>query len=86
MMPSIEHLQSWYLNNRAQNPSVYLAGETDRDTLHLTDTRNGVPVRVPWDIIALPSRSHRLNADAYYRDMTSRFAAWNDVGRPSIAS
>ncbi len=31
-------------------------------------------------------RRHRLRADTYRREMTSRFATWSDVVGPSTAS
>jgi hypothetical protein len=54
--------------------------------VHLARWRAAVPVRIQRDITALPAPPPPARADAYRREMTSRFATWNDVIGLSTAS
>lgn len=77
-MPEVEHRRSKYLNNRCENSTpTDPATRTSHETVHLSQARAAVPVRLQRDITALPASpppAHRRGLPA--RD-GQRLTTWN---------
>ena len=89
VMPSVEHRQSKYLNNRAENShQPTRQRERAMKGFPLGRRRAAVPVRVQRHLTALQPRRHLMTASGYRAEMTLRFAIWEQVtgvGRPATA-
>ena len=80
VMPSVEHRQSRYLNNRAEN-SHQPTRQRERATKRFR-TPGGAQRSLAVFSVIFPHfrpRRHRLTADDYRTEMTRRFAVWNEV-------
>ncbi len=80
VMPSVEHRCSKYLNNRAEN-SHQPSRQRERTMKGFTSPGHAQRFLSAFSGISphFRPRRHRLTADAYRREMTSRFATWNEV-------
>jgi putative transposase len=80
LISSVEHRQSKYLNNRAEN-SHQPTSQRERAMKRFTSPGHAQRFLSAFSGISphFRPRRHRLRADAYRREMTSRFATWNDV-------
>jgi putative transposase len=87
LIPSVEHRRSKYLNNRAVN-SHQPTRQRERAMKRFTSPGHAQRFLSVFSGISphFHPRRHRLRADAYRREMTSRFATWNDVvGLPTAS-
>jgi putative transposase len=87
VLRSVEHRQSKYLNNRAEN-SHQPTRARERAMKRFTLPGHAQRFLSAFSGISphFRPRRHRLGADAYRREMTSRFATWNEVvGLPTAA-
>jgi len=87
LIPSVEHRRSRYLNNRAEN-SHQPTRQRERAMKRFTSPGHAQRFLSAFSGISphFRPRRHRLSADAYRREMTSRFARWNDiVGLPTAS-
>ncbi len=80
VMPSVEHRCSTYLNNRVENSHQ----PTRQREVAMKRFRSSGGVQRFLSAFSGISphfrpRRHRLTADAYHREMTARFATWNEV-------
>jgi putative transposase len=80
MMPSVEHRSSKYLNNRAEN-SHQPTRQRERAMKRFTSPGHAQRFLSAFSGISphFRPRRHWFTADAYHREMTSRFATWNEV-------
>ena len=80
VMPSVEHRQSRYLNNRAENSHQ---PTRQREGAMKTFRAPGGAQRflAVFSVISphFRPRRHRLTADDYRTEMTRRFVVWNEV-------
>jgi putative transposase len=87
LMPSVEHRQSKYLNNRAEN-SHQPTRQQERAMKRFRSAGGAQRFLSSFSGISphFRPRRHRLTAVQYRREMTSRFATWNEVvGLPTTA-
>jgi putative transposase len=87
ILRSVEHRQSRYLNNRAEN-SHHPTRARERAMKKFTSPGHAQRFLSAFSGISphFRPRRHRLGADAYRREMTFRFATWNEVvGLPTAA-
>ncbi len=87
ILRSVEHRQSKYLNNRAEN-SHQPTRARERAMKKFTSPGHAQRFLSAFSGISphFRPRRHRLGADAYRREMTFRFATWNEVvGLPTAA-
>jgi putative transposase len=87
LMPGVEHRRSKYLNNRAEN-SHQPTRQQERAMKKFTSPAHAQRFLSAFSGISphFRPRRHRLSADAYRREMTTRFATWNDVvGLPTVS-
>jgi putative transposase len=87
LLPSVEHRRSKYLNNRAEN-SHQPTRARERAMKKFASPGGAQRFLSAFSEISphFRPRRHRLRADAYHREMTSRFATWNDVVGLHMAS
>ena len=80
VMPSVEHRQSRYLNNRAEN-SHQPTRQRERAMKRFKSARHAQRFLSAFSGISphFRPRRHRLTADDYRTEMTRRFAVWNEV-------
>ena len=80
VMPSAQHRQSKYLNNRAEN-SHQPTRQRERAMKRFTSARHAQRFLSAFSGISphFRPRRHRLTADDYRTEMTRRFAVWNEV-------
>jgi putative transposase len=87
LIPSVEHRRSKYLNNRAEN-SHQPTRARERAMKRFRSAGGAQRFLSAFSGISphFRPRRHRLRAEAYRREMTSRFATWNDVvGLPTAS-
>jgi putative transposase len=87
LMRSVEHRRSKYLNNRAEN-SHQPTRQRERAMKRFTSPGHAQRFLSAFSGISphFRPRRHRLSAEEYRREMTSRFATWNDVvGLPAAS-
>jgi putative transposase len=87
VLRSVEHRQSKYLNNRAEN-SHQPTRARERAMKKFTSARHAQRFLSAFSGISphfRPGR-HRLGAQEYRREMTSRFATWNEVTGTTTAA
>jgi putative transposase len=87
LIPGVEHRQSKYLNNRAEN-SHQPTRQRERAMKRFTSAGHAQRFLSAFSGIAphfRPGR-HRLGADEYRREMTVRFATWNEVTGTATAA
>jgi putative transposase len=87
VLRSVEHRQSKYLNNRAEN-SHQPTRARERAMKKFTSARHAQRFLSAFSGISphfRPGR-HRLGAQEYRREMTSRFATWNQVTGTTTAA
>ena len=80
VLRSVEHRQSKYLNNRAEN-SHQPTRQRERAMKKFTSARHAQRFLSAFSGISphfRPGR-HRLTAQEYRRDMTDRFTTWNQI-------
>ena len=80
VMPSVEHRQSRYLNNRAEN-SHQPTRQRERAMKRFRTPSGAQRFLAVFSVISphFRPRRHRLTADDYRTEMTRRFAVWNEV-------
>ena len=80
VMPSVEHRQSRYPNNRAEN-SHQPTRQRERAMKRFRTPGAAQRFLAVFSMISphLRPRRHRLIADDYRTEMTRRFAVWNEV-------
>jgi putative transposase len=87
VLRSVEHRQSKYLNNRAEN-SHQPTRARERAMKKFTSARHAQRFLSAFSGISphfRPGR-HRLGAQEYRREMTGRFATWNEVTGTATAA
>jgi putative transposase len=87
VLRSVEHRQSKYLNNRAEN-SHQPTRARERAMKKFTSARHAQRFLSAFSAISphfRPGR-HRLGAQEYRREMTGRFATWNEVTGTATAA
>jgi putative transposase len=87
VLPSVEHRRSTYLNNRAEN-SHQPTRQREHAMKKFTSAGGAQRFLSAFSGISphFRPRRHRLPAVQYRREMTSRFATWNEVvGLPTAA-
>jgi putative transposase len=79
-MPSVEHRQSRYLNNRAEN-SHQPTRHRERAMKRFRTPGAAQRFLAVFSVISphFRPRRHRLTADDYRTEMTRRFAVFNEV-------
>ena len=87
VMPSVEHRQSRYLNNRAEN-SHQPTRHRERAMKRFRTPGAAQRFLAVFSVISphFRPRRHRLTADDYRIEMADRFATWNDITRSSQAA
>ena len=80
VMPSVEHRQSQYLNNRAEN-SHQPTRQRERAMKRFRTPGAAQRFLAVFSVISphFRPRRHRPTADDYRTEMTRRFAVWNKV-------
>ena len=86
-MPSVEHRQSRYLNNRAEN-SHQPTRQRERAMKRFRIPGAAQRFLAVFSVISphFRPRRHRLTADDYRTATTDRIATWNDITRSSQAA
>jgi putative transposase len=87
LMPGVEHRRSKYLNNRAEN-SHQPTRARERAMKRFTSAGHAQRFLSAFSGISphFRPRRHRLTAQEYRREMTVRFATWNEVnGMATVA-
>lgn len=87
LIPSVEHRRSKYLNNRAEN-SHQPTRQRERAMKRCASPGGAQRFLSAFSGISphFRLRRHRLRADTYRQEMTSRFATWNEiVGLPTAS-
>jgi putative transposase len=87
LMRGVAHRRSKYLNNRAEN-SHQPTRQRERAMKRFTSPGHAQRFLAAFSGISphFRTRRHRLSAEEYRREMTSRFATWNDVvGLPTVS-
>ena len=87
LTPSVEHRQSKYLNNRAEN-SHQPTRQRERAMKRFTSPGHAQRFLSAFNGISphfRPSR-HRLDAEEYRREMADRFTTWNEVTGAATAA
>ena len=79
-MPSVEHRQSRYLNNRAEN-SHQPTRQRERAMKRFKSASHAQRFLSTFSVISphFRPRRHRLTADDYRTEMACRFAVWSEV-------
>jgi putative transposase len=80
LMRSVEHRQSKYLNNRAEN-AHQPTRQRERAMKRFTSPGHAQRFLSAFSGISphFRPRRHRLTAERYRREMTTRFTTWNEV-------
>ena len=80
VMPSVEHRQSRYLNNRAAN-SHQPTRQRERAMKRFHTPGGAQRFLAVFSVLSphFRPRRHRLTADDYRTEMADRFATWNDI-------
>ena len=83
----VEHRQSRYLNNRAEN-SHQPTRQRERAMKRSRTPGAAQRFLAVFSVISphFRPRRHRLTADDYRTEMADRFATWNDITRSSEAA
>jgi putative transposase len=87
LMPGVEHRRSKYLNNRAEN-SHQPTRQRERAMKKFSSPGGAQRFLSAFSAISphFRPRRHRLTADQYRHEMTTRFTTWNEVvGLPTAA-
>jgi putative transposase len=87
LMRSVEHRQSKYLNNRAEN-SHQPTRQRERAMKRFTSPRHAQRFLSAFSGISphFRPRRHRLDAKEYRREMAHRFTTWNEVTGTATAA
>ena len=87
LIPGVEHRRSKYLNNRAEN-SHQPTRARERAMRKFRSPRGAQRFLSAFSGISphFRPRRHRLSAEEYRRDMTSRFATWNEITGTATAA
>jgi putative transposase len=87
VMPSVEHRQSRYLNNRAENLHQPTR-QRERAMKRFRTPGAAQRFLAVFSVISphFRARRHRLTADDYRTEMADRFATWNDITSSSEAA
>jgi putative transposase len=80
VMPSVEHRRSKYLNNRAENSHQPMR-QRERAMKRFASPRQARRFLLAFGGIAphFRLRRHLLTASEWRREMTDRFAVWNEI-------
>ena len=80
VMPSVEHRQSRYLNNRAEN-SHQPTRQRERALKRFKSIRHAQQFLSAFSVISphFRPRRHLLSAADYRQVMAGRFAVWNEI-------
>jgi putative transposase len=80
VMPSVEHRQSKYLNNRAEN-SHQPTRQRERAMKRFTSPRHAQRLLSAFGRISphCRPRRHLLSATGWRHDMAERFTVWNQI-------
>jgi len=86
-MPSVEHRQHRYLNNRAEN-SHQPTRQRERRMQRFKSPGQAQRFLAAYDPITshFRPRRHRLPARVYHQEMTQRFQAWQDITGSTMAA
>jgi putative transposase len=87
VLRSVEHRQSKYLSNRAEN-SHQPTRQRERAMKKFTSAGHAQRFLSAFSGISPHFRSgcHRLSADEYRREMTDRFTTWNQITGTATAA
>jgi putative transposase len=87
VMPSVEHRQSRYLNNRRRTRTSR-PGNAERTMKRFRTLGGAQRLLAVFSVISphFRPRRHRLTADDYRTEMADRFATWTDITRSSEAA
>ena len=87
VMASVEHRQSRYRNNRAEN-SHQPTRQRERAMKRFRTPGAAQQFRAVFSVISphFRPRRHRLTADDYRTEMAERLATWNDITGSSEAA
>jgi putative transposase len=87
VLPSVEHRQSRYLNNRAEN-SHQPTRQRERAMKGFRSSGGAQRFLAAFSGISphFRPRRHRLSAEQYRHEMTTRFTSWNEVVGLPLAS
>ena len=86
-LPSVEHRQHRYLNNRAEN-SHHPTGQRERRRQRFKSAGQAQRFLATYGPIAshFRPRRHRLSAPAYRQEMRQRFHTWREMTGSAIAA
>jgi putative transposase len=87
LMPSVEHRQSKYLNNRAEN-SHQPTRQRERAMKRFTSPRHAQRFLSAFSRISphFRPRRHLLSATGWRHEMADRFTVWNQITRVSTTA
>ena len=87
VLRSVEHRQSRYLNNRAEN-SHQSTRARERAMKKFTSARHAQRFLSAFSGISphFRPRRHRLSAEEYRSEMTARFTTWNEITGTTTAA
>jgi putative transposase len=87
LIPSVEHCRSKYLNNRAEN-SHQPTRQRERAMKKFTSPGHAQRFLSALSGISphFRPRRHRLSAEQYRHEMTTRFTTWNEIVGLPLAS
>ena len=87
LMPSVEHRQSKYLNNRAEN-SHQPTRQRERAMKRFTSPRHAQRFLSGFSHISphFRPRRHLLSATGWRHEMADRFTVWNQITRVSTTA
>ena len=87
VMPSVEHRQSKYLNNRAEN-SHQPTRQRERAMKRFTSPRHAQRLLSAFGRISphFRPRRHLLSATGWRHEMADRFTVWNQITRVSTTA
>jgi putative transposase len=87
VLPSVEHRQHRYLNNRAEN-SHQPTRQRERCVGRFKSPGHAQRFLVAYGLIAqhFRTRRHGLSAPAYRQEMRQRFQAWKEITGSALAA
>ena len=87
VMPAVEHRQSMYLNNRAEN-SHQPTRHRERAMKRFTSPRHAQRLLSAFSRISphFRPRRHLLSATGWRHEMADRFTVWNQITRVSMTA
>ena len=87
LIPGVEHRQSKYLNNRAEN-SHQPTRQQERAMRHFRSPGGAQRFLSAFSGISphFRPRRHRLSAEEYWREMDTRFTTWTEITGTATAA